>query len=330
MGSTMKPFNQLLHNDIMELKSYTGSHDEASYKQLMKKVQTKHGISRTTLYNEISKDVPGSYKAYESRGRVVPLTQKEAIMVKEMLQHGKTTEEIRNTMSIELGFSYSARRVNSVKQQINHGAILESEEPINPAPNNTDTEVNDKPKPCIDINIDGVKTSAELGALVKKLAGAPGAGEFTVNFKGNLRRLFYRLSVLSKLDPKKPVKLNIYGYEREVSPRTIKGCLDQLAGSALTGGMDTDESIRFNIQTLLLNESNEYKRGLYIKPSEIKSLESARRSLISSPAGSGGSALSGGYSLDDVYGVVTFFKPRVKREEVVNYFKSRNIGEVVK
>lgn len=337
----MKPFNQLLHNDILKLKSYTGSHNEASYKQLFRSVLARHKISRPTLYKELSKDVPGSYKPYESRGRAVPICQKEAEMVKDMLSRAKTSEEIRNTMSIELGFSYSVRRLNRVKQHIKEGALLgsvRSYDTYSSPFNLPKSEVTDKPIQNVinkemnkeishEINIDKVKSSMELSGAVKKLKVEGGTGGFVVNFKGNLRKLFYRLSMLSKMDPAKAIKLNIYGYEREVSPRTIKSCLDHIASSASTGGMDTDENIRFNIQTILLNESNDYKRGFYIKPSDIKSLESARRSLAATSAGKGGTAaVSGGYSLEDVYEAVSYFSPGARRDELINYFKMKNKG----
>lgn len=326
-----KPFNHSLNKDILSLKAHQGSKKETSYKQLMASVMQKYNISKATLYKELSKDVPGSYKQYETKGRAVPIGLKEANMVKDMLSRAISSEEIRKTMSIELGFSYSVRRLNKVKQHIKEGAILEGvrsfdtySSPLNIS-RNEDTCKTKK----IEINIDELKTSSELSNTLRKLndeaGGKYGTSNPVVFFKGNLRKLFYRLSMLSKMQPNIPIRLNIYGYERKVNPRIIKGCLDQIAASASTDGMDADEIIRFNIQTILLNESNDYKRGFYISPRDIKSLESARRSLSSTSAAVN-SPQSGGYALDDVLEAVKYFSPDVKREELMNYIKIKNMA----
>ncbi len=351
-----KPFNSRLHDDIMKLKNYTGKTTDGVYRRMFKTVMQKHNISRTTVYKELSKTVPGTYRRYENRGRAVPIGLKEANMVKDMLSRAKTTEEIRDTMSIELGFSYSIRRLNKVKELIQQGALLEgvrsydtysspfnlseNESESDQTPKSPQTEINIDESPAIshktnaEVNIDEIKTSAELSVAVKKLAGdsTPGKvnGDFVVSFKGNLRKLFYRLSMLSKMDPNRAIKLNIYGYEREANPRTVKSCLDQLAASVSSGGMDTDENIRFNIQTILLNESNDYKRGFYISPTDIRSLEQARRSLVAAQAASGGAGAqcAGGYALDDVLDAVNYFSPGTSREELMNYIKMKNMRSI--
>lgn len=323
-----KKINEILIRDVATLKRLQFMKDEIAYKQLFESVMQRHSISRPSLNYELSKDFPRDVKRYDSRGRTVPIGLQEAEMVKEMHSKAKTGKQIQEVMSLELGFSYTYRRLQKVKQLIKEGSLLESIRSIgcynDPQYNNSEAVNGEK------VNSEAANGQKVNGQMVNGESGngkSVNVNKEHAEFKGNLRRLFYRLARLAKMDPLEPVSLVVAGISYKVHPRVIKSCLDHIAASASNNGADTDDIIRFNIQTILLNESNDYKRGFYISPGGLKQLEVTRKSLAAVSKGKKG---SGGYTLNDLYSTVSYFSPGVSKAKVINYLKINDMGLIDK
>ncbi|MEO8513348.1 MAG: hypothetical protein ABI543_07300 [Ignavibacteria bacterium] len=115
----MKPFNQSLHDDINKLKELHSSKGNGpEYKLMCLRIMSDHNISRSTLNIELKKDVPGAYKQKAALEHRVPVSEKELNMVKQLMYSRKTAANIRKTMSFELGFPYSQRRLQKIKSKI--------------------------------------------------------------------------------------------------------------------------------------------------------------------------------------------------------------------
>ena len=285
-----KPFNQKLHDDITALSSLTKGTSE--YKKEFKRIMQAHNICRATVYNELSKHVPGSYKKYESTGRTVEISSKEIISVSNLIDDGWSNKYIRSFMSFELGFSYSETRLKKVKHLLN---------------------LNGKP----------VLPETPPEYYIEKAPEQDICRE-EITFKGNIRRLFSALAKLEKMPETTVIKIKLNGKIYKVSKMIIKSCLDRIAASAEMEGKNIEEIIRFNIESILLDNSANYKNGAFISPAGILQLDAARRSISSSSPYNRSICSHGGYNIDDIYSVVEHFSPTVSREDVIEFIKSKN------
>lgn len=292
-----KPFNKKLHKDVLLLKSIAHAKGTPEYKKVFNGIMQFHGISKATLYNELAKEVPGSYKDYESKGRTVEISRKEVDAVNELLKAGKTIEFIKNHMTTELGFSYSTIRLNKVKYILNSNG-----KPLNPLILNEDES---------EVNSAGPNETPSKPNLTEP-----------VKFKGNIRKFFYRLSHIAKISKDRTIKVDLEGNVFPVHKGLVKSFFDMIAASGETGGKSKDEIFRFNMETILLNESDMYRRGVYVAPGWIKQLESVRKSLAETSPENEKNISKGGYNLDDIHIAVSHFSPNTTREDVVRYIKS--------
>lgn len=295
-----KPFNKQLHKDILLLKKIAHAKGTPEYKKVFNGIMQFHGISKATIYNELAKEVPGSYKDYESKGRTVEISPREIDTVSELLKAGKTIDFIKNHMSIELGFSYSSIRLNKVKCILNSNG-----KPLDPLILNEDeAEIN---------QASHGKTSVDLKQTEP------------VKFKGNIRKFFYRLSHVEKISKDRTIRIDMEGNVFPVNKAMVKSFFDMLAASGETGGKSKEEIFRFNMETILLNESDMYRRGVYIAPGGVKQLESVRKSLAETSPDNEKNNSKGGYNLDDIHMAVSHFSPNTTRDDVVRFLKSRSI-----
>jgi len=295
-----KPFNQKLHNDILLLKSIAHAKGTPQYKKVFEGIMMLHGISKATVYNELAKEIPGSYKDYESRGRTVEITRKEAETVYMLLKEGKTIDFIKNHMTVELGFRYSNLRLNKVKQKLNSAGL--ALKPVKPSE---------------------VHTEAGPGASGSNHVNSSPAEP--VKFKGNIRKFFYMLSHIEKISDDKTIKIEIEGNVFDVNKNLVKSFFDILAASGETGGKSKDEILRLNIETILFHKTEKYSNGVYVEAGKLKQLESIRKSLAQTAQVKSDNSSKGGYNLDDITDAVSHFSPKTSREEVVRFIKGRSI-----
>ncbi|MEO8514434.1 MAG: hypothetical protein ABI543_12810, partial [Ignavibacteria bacterium] len=103
----MKPFNQLLHDDINMLHGIDRGKFPMEYRRAFANIMKRYKISRSTVYAELDKPIPGGYKKRDDRSRHIVISKKEIELLKCMVSEGKTIRHISKTMSLELGFRYT-------------------------------------------------------------------------------------------------------------------------------------------------------------------------------------------------------------------------------
>ena len=293
-----KPFNQLLHDDIIMLKGINREKFSEEFRRAFGNIMKRYNISRTMVYEELEKIVPGSYKKHESKSRHIIISKKEIALVRDMVTTGKTIRHISKTMSLELGFRYTPYRIYKVKELLLSGKNISSPLPI----------AREAASPA----------SARLleeGNNVTLISQ-----DEPVVFKGNIRRLFYRLSMINFIDPERAVKINIAGTNINSSSRVIKDCFSHIIYSASCDGKNLPDSFHFDMETLLINELEQVKLGNRLSPAALKQLEGIRKSLLlTAPENGERSSLNGGYTLDDIYRAVRHYAPNVTRDDVIKY-----------
>jgi len=102
----MKEFNKELNEDIELLKALHAQKDKSSFNDLKAEIMFKHKISKATIYREIKKDRPGSYKKPSYWPPAMDIRMPEIRMVRELLLSGRQGTEIIKIMSKELGINY--------------------------------------------------------------------------------------------------------------------------------------------------------------------------------------------------------------------------------
>lgn len=111
-----KPFNASLSDDISRLKTiHNNAGACADYRNLFRNIMDKHKISRSTVYAELAKSLPGMYKSQPARSVRTQVGEHELAMVRALFHERKTNKEIRQAMEREMGFPYSERRLKRAK-----------------------------------------------------------------------------------------------------------------------------------------------------------------------------------------------------------------------
>jgi len=114
----MKEFNKQLNEDVIKLKKLRIKRDKTDYKKFFTVVLRRHKFSRTTLWAEIRKEVPGTYRSINWDMRYRPITDEEVKMVYELLIQQFTLERIKNIMEEKLGGNYSDKRMARIREKI--------------------------------------------------------------------------------------------------------------------------------------------------------------------------------------------------------------------
>ena len=305
----MKQFNPTLHNDIIKLRKLNKS-SPVEYKKLLDKICIKHNLSRSTVYRELAKSKPGSYRRRPHKPCMSKITTHELELITEMIVAHKSDEEMLKEMSLVKGFDYSRVRLAKAKQKIRIASHL-----IN------------HPKPKIVHHIydpkmvDGMKISNVSFIRTDGKDGLTPKDPKLPVYEGNASKFFYALAGIDTKDPDGIQKLSFPGGEvHYVKNSVIKGALDELAASSESGGKSKEGSVNFSIDVLLRNQLNSAMRRGYITPLELRQLASTTRVLTQlrnsqAPAG-------GNYSFDEVMHIVGVFSPGASREHVAKIIAS--------
>ncbi len=304
----MKPFNSALNSDITKLKELFAvkGPKNPEYKEMFSGIMQRHNLSRSTVYTELCKDTPGSYKKTDRKSWMVKISPREMDLVAELVVTGKKNHDICKAMSLEMGFNYTLRRLIKTRQKIATAAavIIKNDPKII--------------KHVIKTIPSGIKSLLDMENPQKtnynprnnNSVNTPSAGSSKT--KGCARKFFYELSGIDLSNLKSIISLNFYGSEKNVSASVIKECLDHIAASSEADGKNIYELTKFDIETLLLQQLKYAKLNQYISPVELKQLTAIHKTLLLHEENS----VSGGYTLDDVFRVVQRFSPNATREEV--------------
>jgi len=114
----MKEFNKQLNEDVNRLKKLRIKKDKTEYYKFFNVCLRRHKISRTTLWAEIRKAIPGVYRSINWDMRYRPITDEEVKMVYELLMQGFTLEKIKSVMEEKLGGNYSDTRMAKIRKMM--------------------------------------------------------------------------------------------------------------------------------------------------------------------------------------------------------------------
>ncbi len=297
-----KPFNQSLHDDIALLHKIDRKSSPVEFRRVFNGIMRKHSISRSTVFKELKKEVPGSYRSTSEPKNTMPIGEGEITRIKDLVMSRHSSGEIKTIMKLELGFNYSEHRLNSVKN------IITSR--INSALNNmpqVKTQNSSSPLSLGD-GLFGVGSASPSSNPAPVKAAAP-----TVPAPPGMREFFYHLCGLNLKEKNCIQELNFMGVDCLISSQVIKECLDRMAHSAGSGGMHLHEAARFDMETVLMKQLKDATRGFFISPSGLKQLESIRRSLDRSDS----TRESGPLNTEAVIKTVKQFAPRTSRADIL-------------
>ncbi len=305
----MKQFNLSLHNDILRLRQL-GNSSPQEHKKLLDDICDKYKLSKATIYRELGKPKPGTYRKRNHKPYMTKITNLELELVTEMMLARKNDQQILIEMSIIKGFDYSRVRLGKVKQKISHAAQL---------------VMNPKPKVVHHIFdpklVDGMKISNVTYIRADGKDGATPKNTHLPCYEGNASKFFYKVAGIDTKDPDGIQKLTFPGGEvHYVKNSVIKGHLDGIAASSEAGGKSKEEAVAFSIDVLLRNQLNSAMRRGYITPLELRQLTSTTKQLteIRNTLNSAG----GNYSFDEVMHIVGVFSPTATRESVAKIIAS--------
>lgn len=108
----MKPANEELKKDIYKSKFLHAKKDKSEFKVLRDEIMCRHSISRATVYREMKKDTPGEYKIPNYSAAAYDITEREIMMVRELLLGGRQHTEIIKIMARELEIPHNWDRFN--------------------------------------------------------------------------------------------------------------------------------------------------------------------------------------------------------------------------
>ena len=119
----MSPFNKQLNTDINNLKKLHAKKDKTEFKRAKAEIMKRHNISKATVYREMKKDVPGSYKTPNYSTHKIPITDKEKRMVRELLLKQHTLQDICLIMEKQTGESYNWDRVDKIRKELEKAGL---------------------------------------------------------------------------------------------------------------------------------------------------------------------------------------------------------------
>lgn len=112
----MKPVNEELKKDIYKLKFLHAKKDKSEFKVFRDEIICRHRISKATVYREMKKETPGEYKIPNYSAAAYDITEREIMMVRELLLGGRQHTEIIKIMARELEIPYNWDRFNKARE----------------------------------------------------------------------------------------------------------------------------------------------------------------------------------------------------------------------
>jgi len=301
----LKPFNKTLSDDIKKLKELLDSGKKIEYRSSFNKLMQRHGISRSTVYGELRKDTPGSYKRF---GRApANISKQELDLVTGCIMQRKSNDEAIKTLTLEMGFTYTIQRLIRAREILIEAAkeLKQKTEPV-VQPFKDYPDINER---MAVHKLHSHQLNLEDEAECKKY-----------NNPERTRKFFYILASLDTSDPKGITRLQYNDMRFDVSNSVIKESLDHIAASAHNDGKNIRAIMRFDLETELLKKLHIAKKYNY-SCQEIRQLTAIYKSFVqldaeTSPGKSSSGGGGGGYTLEDIFRAVTHFSPAVTKEEV--------------
>jgi hypothetical protein len=251
MAHTPKFFDEELNRDItrlLALKKAPGREARKKYWALFEDIKKHHKICSSTIYGEMRKDRPGTYKGHVYHSLNIPVTPEEQRMFEELLARKMIISEIQKYMSRTLGIPYGSKRVMRLRKMI----------AANPSPPAEPSAFDDNIR-ALFYSFSKLDLSDPEASHIIRLQPDPDPN----------------------IDKGKGSKAKPAQYK--VSTDALKDALDIIIYSAESGGLKTSAIHRIKMEQMLSRRMHFVEKGLSITTPEMRQLEAIRKSLEQSP-----------------------------------------------
>jgi len=306
----MRKYNKKLNADIMELKELHGKKDKTDFNRRKAEIMKSHGISKATVYREMKKDVPGSYKRPLYNPPIREVTAKEKEMVRGMLFRQIPIAMIMPEMEEQTGESYSRDRIEKIRNEIEKD----------------------------DSNIMSANESAKIrGGTVKaggkskneitqmKVLGAEGGSiktgfEYESPHGEDMKQFLGKVFGIKNMDPRSILTIPVEGYVIKLGYDAVCDIQRKMANSAAGKGYDALEIAKINLKHLCIEQIRQFTKG---KAYSAKDLIEINKILTQFES----TGLKPGIDFEFLYDTcMRFAKKGTKREDIV-FYASRMQGE---
>lgn len=318
----MKKFNKELNKDINGLKRLHMLKDKSEFKKMKLKIMAKHKISKATIYREMKKEVPGSYKNPNYKPPARRVTAEEMELVRGMLYRQKTIEQIRSEMESSLGESYSWDRIDLIRRKIEEqenereqyskGQSLKSISSKGMADNNGPEDTT------------GSENTASILAGMQNNRQTGGCIQFEYESPHGKDMKEFLLTVLrvDSMDPNTFITVPTGNYSVKLGYDAVKDIQRIIANSAAGKAYDVIEVAQINTKHLCAEQIRHFVNGRSHTIKEIREMKSILDEYKSQPS----TMLDFEFIVD---AVKHFAGEDVDREEIVlatNYMAKQREG----
>jgi len=247
----MRKFNKKLNEDITELKELHGKKDKADFNRRKAEIMKSHGISKATVYREMKKDVPGSYKRPLYNPPIREVTAKEKEMVKGMLFRQIPIAMIMAEMEEQTGESYSRDRIDKIRNEIE-----KDESNVNSA--------NESAKRRRGTGKAGGKSKNEI--TQEKVLGAEGGGaktgfEYESPHGEDMKQFLGKVLGIKNMDPRSILTIPVEGYVIKLGYEAVCDIQRIAANTAAGKGYDALEIAKINLKHLCFEQIRIFTKG---------------------------------------------------------------------
>lgn len=297
----MRKYNKKLNEDITELKELHGKKDKTDFNRRKAEIMKSHGISKATVYREMKKEVPGSYKRPLYIPPIREVTAKEKEMVKGMLFRQIPIAMIMAEMEEQTGESYSRDRIDKIRNEI------EKDESNIKAVNENAKRRGGKGKA-------GRKSKNEI--TQEKVLGAEGGGvnagfEYESPHGEDMKQFLGKVLGIKNMDPRSILSIPVEGYVIKLGYDAVCDIQRKMANSAAGRGYDALEAAKINLKHLCIEQIRQFTKG---KAYSAKDLIEINKILTQFES----TGLKPGIDFEFLYDICMIFAAKgTRREDVV-------------
>lgn len=230
----MRKYNKLLNKDITELKTLHSKKDKTDFNKMKADIMKRHNISKATVYREMKKELPGSYKRPRYDPPIREVTAKEKELVSGMLFKQTPIEQIRTEMEKQTGESYSWDRIDKIR------SVIENEKQVS------------KSKRKIEI-----------------IHNQTGGFEYESPHGEDMKVFIGKLLNVDKMDPRSYVSIPFKGHVLRMNHAYILRQLVSIANNAACKGRDIAAVSKENIRHLAAEQVRYLMQGKPHSPKDL-------------------------------------------------------------
>ena len=277
----MRKYNKSLNKDITDLKTLYIKKDKTEFRQMKAEIIQKHKISKATVYREMAKDVPGSYRQPKYSNRAPEVTAKEKELVRALLYKKMTIENVCCEMERLKSQNYTWKRINRIRKEIEKDDLAAKENASRPGT---------------------VITVGEMTGEITPLKNESAWGE-------DLKYLLEQFLNIDKISKDSYVTIVVKGRSFKATEELRRDILLKLANAADADGKSIMDSIDTDTNHLLKEQVRNMKNGLKFGVRDLFDIRKMYKEMV------GGNTFSP-IDFDLLVAVVQDFNPEATIEDI--------------